>query len=364
MWRFGVFAFALIFALEILPARAQTPNSQVPLKIATVTRAPFSMMSNGEDVGFSIELWEYLAEQVGLRYDFVRFDTFPEMLAAVENGEADAAIANISITLEREQKMDFTLPFFETGVQILLTSDDSSIWKTVRSIFSPFLLLALLGGFVALLGMGMLMWFFERKRHMMFGGTAKEAAFSAFWWALLLIIAGEYVDKKPRTPMGRLFGVLMVIASLFVVSIFVANITAAVTVNALNDNVNSLDDLESMRVGTTQGSTTSAYLNLRGVAHTEFGSLDEMFDAAFAADEQRLDAVVFDGPILAYYLRTQAPPDARLIDRTFKREDYGIALTQDSPLREPLNRALLRARENNVLDELTGKWFGAAYARD
>jgi polar amino acid transport system substrate-binding protein len=362
MWRRGVIALALFLAVQISPASAQEQNDI--LKIATVTRAPFSMIQGNADVGFSIDLWEYLAKQVDLDYALVRYDTFPEMLGAVESGEADAAIANISITLERERKMDFTLPFFEAGVQILLTSDDSSVLRTLRSIFSPVLLFALIGGFIALLGMGMLMWFFERKRHVMFGSTVKEAAFSAFWWALLLIIAGEYVDKKPRTPMGRLFGVLMVIASLFVVSIFVANITAAVTVNALNDNVHSLEDLEGMRIGTTEGSTTSAYLDLRGIAHRNYSSLDDLLEAAFDDKTEALDAVVFDGPILAYFMRTEAPAQARLIDRTFKREDYGIALTQDSPLREPLNRALLRASENGVLDELNVKWFGAAYSNN
>ena len=362
MWRRGVTVLALFLAVQISPAFAQDRNDV--LNIATVTRAPFSMMDGNADVGFSIDLWKYLATQIGLDYALVRYGTFPEMLSAVENGDADAAIANISITLDREQRMDFTLPFFEAGVKILLTSDDNSFWRTIKSIFSPFLFFALIGGFVALLGMGMLMWFFERKRQVIFGGTAKEAAFSAFWWALLLIIAGEYVDKKPRTPMGRLFGVLMVIASLFVVSIFVANITAAITVNALNDNVRDLDDLKGMRVGTTEGSTTSAYLDLRGITHRNFSSLDDLLDAAFDDKTDALDAVVFDGPILAYFMRTQSPDNARLIDRTFKREDYGIALTQDSPLREPLNRALLRASENGVLDELNVKWFGAAYSND
>ena len=365
MLRRGVIALTLILVLgiQIMPAQAQAPSESDVLKIATVTRAPFSMPDGDSDTGYSVELWRYLAAQTDLDYAFVRYDSFSEMLNAVETGDADAAIANISITLEREQKMDFTLPFFETGVQIMLTSDDTSVWRTVKSIFSPFLLLALLGGFVALLVMGMLMWFFERKKHDMFGGSAKEAAFPAFWWALLLLIAGEYVDKKPISPMGRLFGVLMVIASLFVVSIFVANITATVTVNALNDNINRLEDIDGLLVGTTEGSTTSAYLDQRGIAHRTFSSLDALMDAAFREDDA-LDAVVFDGPILAYFVRTQAPPAARLIDRTFKRENYGIALTQDSPLREPLNRALLRALENGVMDELNAKWFGAAYSNN
>ena len=40
------------------------------------------------------------------------------MLDAVERGEVDAAVAALTITSEREQRMDFTHPFLSTGLGI------------------------------------------------------------------------------------------------------------------------------------------------------------------------------------------------------------------------------------------------------
>ena len=71
-----------------------------------------------------------------------------------------------------------------------------------------------------------------------------------------------------------------------------------------------------------------------------------------------IDAVVFDGPILAWYLQSRSKESGRLVERVFKRENYGIALPTGSPLTEDINRALLALRENGTTDELQRKYFG------
>ena len=83
--------------------------------------------------------------------------------------------------------------------------------------------------------------------------------------------------------------------------------------------------------------------------------------ADFEADE--LDAVVFDGPILAYYVRTKSDGNAQLLERVYKPENYGMAFPTSSNLREDVDQAMLRLREDGTYNELLIKWFGAAYAR-
>lgn len=330
------------------------------LVVATVTRAPFSMVIDDTETGFSIALWDSLAADVGLDYRIQRYQTFGEMIDAVESGEADAAIANISITEEREMRLDFTQPIFDTGLQIMLRGDSNRTLTLIKSILTPGLFLAVAIFFVVTLSIGMVMWAFERRNnHPYFKGSAKEAAFPAFWWALNLIVSNGFEEDMPRSRMGRVFGTLMVICSLFLISILTANITAALTLNAISEDVSSISDLDGRKVGTTAGSTTSTYLDLRGIQHTEFETLEALLDAFTRG---RIEAVVFDGPILAYWLQNEGPDDARLIERFFRREGYGIAVPEGSGLREPLDRALLRARESGEYDQLKAEWFGAAYS--
>lgn len=324
------------------------------LTVATVTRPPFSLMEDGAETGFALDLWAALLREEGRTFEVRRMDSFRDMLDLVRNGEVDAAAANISITATREAEMDFTHPIYSGGLQIMIPygSTQPSIWSVI---LSRDLMLAVLAAFALLFGTGMLMWRFERDNHPYFEGSARQAAFPAFWWALNLVVNGGFEERMPRSPMGRAFGVLLVVSSLFIVSIFVAQITAALTVGAIQNSINAVSDLDGKRVGTISDSTAANYLediDLRYVGFQDFISVT----AAFEAGE--LDAVVFDAPILAYYINTTGSGIGQLTGRVFKPENYAIALPTGSPLGETLNRSLLRLREDGTYDVLHRKWFG------
>lgn len=322
------------------------------LEFVTVQRPPFSMGQANPD-GFSIELMRQLATEIGQEIQFETVASFSEMLSRVETGSVDGAIANISITAAREAVMDFTLPFYESGVQIMVAGGDRlPLWRQVltRDIFI-LMLVAIAGLCMA----GFLMWLFERRRQPYFERPAVEAIFPSFWWALNLVVNGGFEERQPRSLPGRILGVVMVFSSLFLVSVFVAKITAAITVTALTSTVTGLNDLDTRRVGSVTGSTASEFLDDRSVTHSAYDGFSEVL-AAFEADE--IDVVVFDGPLLHYYLMHNKDVDAYLVETVFRSEDYGIALPTGSDLREQLNQALLTLQENGQYTALVREWFG------
>jgi len=324
------------------------------LTVATVTRPPFSMIEDGKDTGFSVELWHAIATDLGLSYEFRRADQFGEMLEQTQANAADLAIANISITSAREEAMDFSHPIYASGLQIMVPTNGQSS-PLLKALFSAELLLAIAGAFALLLGGGMLMWWFERRSQPYFDKPAAKAVFPAFWWALNLVINGGFEERVPQSFFGRIFGTTLVLSSLFIVSVFVAYITAAMTVDAIQNSVNSVKDLYSKRVGTISGSTASAFLNDRDLSYRGY---DDFGDLTRAFEEGMLDAVVFDAPILAYYTNTQGQDSAALVGNVFLPENYGIALPVGSDLKEPINRALLKLRENGAYEQIRRKYFG------
>jgi len=140
----------------------------------------------------------------------------------------------------------------------------------------------------------------------------------------------------------------------------VVQITAALTISAIQSNIDSINDLEGRPVGTIDGSTSAAYIDQRGIGFRGYSDQQVML-ADFEADE--LDAVVFDGPILAYYVRTKSDGNAQLLERVYKPENYGMVFPTSSNLREDVDQAMLRLREDGTYNELLIKWFGAADAR-
>jgi len=348
-----MYRFLVVLSL-IVSFWAQSSAAQV-LTVSTVTRPPFSMVEDGKESGFSIELLQALAKALEWEYRINRVALFSEMLESVTDDTADLAIANISITSSREAIMDFSQPIFESGLQIMVPTDKLRTPSLWRALLSRDLLLAIGIALVMLIGGGMLMWAFERRAQPYFDRPAKNAWFPSFWWALNLVVNGGFEERVPQTPFGRLFGVLLVVSSLFVVSVFVAKITSVMTVEAITGSVNSVNDLYGQRVGTIDGSTAAGFLDRREIDFHGYGGLGPLL-ADFEAGS--VDAVVFDSPILTYYASHGGLEKASIKGAVFLRENYGIVFPTGSPLVEEVNQALLTLREDGTYDAIYRKWFG------
>ena len=95
-------------------------------QIATdITFKPFEFENeNGEMVGIDLDLLKAIAEDQGFTYE-LQVVGFNAAVMAMETGAADAVIAGMSITPEREELYDFSDPYFESGVgcAVLSTSE-------------------------------------------------------------------------------------------------------------------------------------------------------------------------------------------------------------------------------------------------
>ncbi|OIQ43895.1 MAG: glutamine ABC transporter substrate-binding protein [Roseobacter sp. MedPE-SW] len=323
--------------------------------VNTVTRPPFSMIENGRETGFSIELLREISNRLGWELNIHRKDTFSEMLADVRNTEVELAAANISITASREAEMDFSQPVFESGLQILVQAADVREPSLMNALLSWDLALAIGLAFLLLMVGGMFMWALERRAQPYFDRPLKEAWFPSFWWALNLVVNGGFEERVPRTAIGRVFGVMLVLSSLFIVSIFVAKITAVMTVEAISGSVTSVNDLYGKRTGTIEGSTAASFLQRRDIDYRGFENLDDLL-AAFEAGDIRV--VVFDAPVLNYYVQQGGSEYGRTVGPAFLREYYGFAFPQGSELTEQVNRSLLEMQEDGSYEALYHSWFG------
>ncbi len=92
---------------------------------------------------------------------------------------------------------------------------------------------------------------FERRRQPCFDHPARDALFPAFWWALNLVVTGGFEERQPRSPAGRILAVILVVSSLFLVSVLVARISAKMKVEAIQCPVTSINDLNGREVGTS-----------------------------------------------------------------------------------------------------------------
>lgn len=83
-----------------------------PLTVGTdPTYEPFEYIENGELTGFDIELMATIADRGNYALTWETY-SWNDLFPAVESASVDAAIAAITITDERQETMDFTVPYY------------------------------------------------------------------------------------------------------------------------------------------------------------------------------------------------------------------------------------------------------------
>lgn len=105
--------------------------SQAAETVSAVTDpsfVPFEMMDkdSGEMVGFDMDILREVADRAGFDINLRTMD-FNGIIPAVQTGNADLAIAGITITDEREKIVDFSDPYYDSGLRILVPAGDDSV---------------------------------------------------------------------------------------------------------------------------------------------------------------------------------------------------------------------------------------------
>jgi polar amino acid transport system substrate-binding protein len=322
-------------------AAAAQPSDDTPrLRVGTKEAPPFALKRpDGSWTGISVELWRAVATELGYTFELHEYD-LTDLLNHVADGSVDVGVAALTITPEREGRMDFTHPFHVSGLAAAVRADAGSGWLKVLSHFLSVDFLQIVLALAALLlVVGLLLWAFERRENQEhFGGSPAQGIGSSFWWSAVTMTTVGYGDKAPRTLGGRLVALVWMFAGLIVISSFTAAITAGLTVERLGDSIQVPEGLAEAQVGTVPGSTSAAYLDWRQIP---FAAFDSPHDALVALREGRLDAVVYDAPILRFAVRHRFGSTLEVLPTTFERQYYGFALPAGSPLREPINRVLL-----------------------
>jgi glutamine transport system substrate-binding protein len=114
---------ALALALPAGNAAAQAKELLVATDTAFV---PFEFKQDGKYTGFDIELWDAIAKQAGLKYSLRPMD-FNGIIPGLQTRNIDVALAGITIRDDRKKVIDFSDPYYESGLAILVGKDNNAI---------------------------------------------------------------------------------------------------------------------------------------------------------------------------------------------------------------------------------------------
>lgn len=87
---------------------------------------PFEFEEDGEYVGFDIDMINAIADEVGFEID-LEVTNFDGIIPGLQTGTFDIAIAGMTITEERRQAVDFTDPYYKSGLLVAVPVDNTTI---------------------------------------------------------------------------------------------------------------------------------------------------------------------------------------------------------------------------------------------
>jgi len=337
--------------LWVLPADSDT------LTVGTKVAPPFAMRDDsGSWTGISIDLWRAIADSLAIEYRLVETD-LDGMLEGVASGELDIAVAALTVTPERERAFDFSHPFHSSGLGIAVHSRSQDTWLAfIRRLLSPVFLRTVGTLALLLLVVALLVWAIERRANPeQFGGTPLRGIGSGFWWSAVTMTTVGYGDKAPVTALGRMLGLVWMFAAVITISTFTASISAALTVTHFETSVEGVADLPDVSVGTATASTSARYLQEEDIRYREFPTVQQAVEELAAG---RIDAVVYDAPILRYLLRQRNNNALVVLPEEIERQDYALGLPANSTLREAVNLELLKRVQSSTWERLLRRYLG------
>lgn len=362
--------FFLVALLGIGPAMAPSasaqpdpeaePSSPATITVAIHTLEPFVMETNsGELTGFSIDLWNDVAQRLGWNTNYLRTDNVGEQLRAVAEGRADVAVGAISMTAERERSYDFSQPTLDAGLQIMVPVHDTKpsvpgLGGYLDLLLSRTMLIWLTAAVVVSVVPAHIFWLIERRSAKpVVSRSYFPGIVQAFGWGI-----GSLVGKNSTSPTQSITQALAILwgfAGIVFVAFYSANLAATLTVAKLDSKISGPADLYEKSVATVENTTAATFLSSMGIAATETQTIEDCYQLL---REEGYDAIVFDAPVLRYYAAHRGEGVAVMAGPVFQDENHGFVFDIHSPLRKPINEALFTMREDGTFNLTKEKWFG------
>src|SRR4051794_39569151 len=140
---------------------AAATSTRLLLRAITGHAAPFVQLPGTPVSGYSIEVWQEVARRLGVD---TAWTVLPDLsdeaqIVTIAEGGADLAISALAITAAREARVDFSLPYVESGLQILATAKTvHPLAAMLSALLSPAIRDLLAAGTIILLALAHLLW--------------------------------------------------------------------------------------------------------------------------------------------------------------------------------------------------------------
>ncbi|XP_046977759.1 ionotropic receptor 25a [Vanessa cardui] len=401
-------------------------SAQLVYRIITVEQQPFIIRDDESPKGFKgycIDLIEEIRQIVKFDYEISlspdgNFGTMDEngnwngIIKELIEKRADIGLTSLSVMAERENVVDFTVPYYDlVGITILmkLPITPTSLFKFLTVLENDVWLSILAAYFFT----SFLMWIFDKWSPYSYQNNRekyrddeekREFTLKECLWFCMTSLTPQGGGEAPKNLSGRLLAATWWLFGFIIIASYTANLAAFLTVSRLDTPIESLDDLSKqykIQYAPLNGSSAMTYFERMANIEVKFYEIwKEMSLNDSLSDVERAKLAVWDYPVsdkyskmwqamkeaglpnsieeaiervrasksssegfawlgdatdVRYHVLTSC--DLQMVGDEFSRKPYAIAVQQGSPLKDQFNNAILQLLNKRKLEKLKENWW-------
>lgn len=356
---------------------------------------PNKQEGNDQYEGYAVDLIHELSRIVGFKYRFKEVDdgkygvseTLPNgterwngMIGEIISGKADLAIVDLTITSSREQAVDFTLPFMNTGISILFKKPTNKA-TTLFSFLSPFSSYVWAYVICAYSGVSLVLFIVGRLSPYEWTNPypcrQEESAemqnsfslLNSFWFTIGSLMQ-QGSDIAPKSMATRSMASTWYFFTLIMISSYTANLAAFLTVEKIVYPIESAKDLSDqteIKYGCVESGTTRTFFRDSQIeTYRKIYRFMEDHKTYVKSNEEGKERV--EQGNFAFFMEstsieyiTERNCNLTQIGSPLDSKNYGIATRKHANYRRPyrvlLSQAILQLQENGMLHVLKNRWW-------
>ncbi|XP_028807072.1 glutamate receptor 2.7-like [Neltuma alba] len=356
-----------------IPTNARKLRIGVPVKngypeFVDVSHDPIT--NTTKVTGFCIDVFKAMLEVLpyALPYEFIPFvkpngesaGSYNELISQVYFGKFDAVVGDVTIIANRSEYVDFTLPYTESGVTMVVPVKDKrkkNAWAFLKPLTWD-LWVTIACSFVFV---GFVVWVLEHRINGHFRGPPLHQIGTCLWFSFSTMVFAH--REKVVSNLSRFVVIIWVFVVLILVQSYTASLTALLTVEQLNPTVTDVNLLikKRMNVGYKKGSFMREILKEMGFLDYQlqtYKSTEECNELFARGSANGGIAAAFDEVpyVVKVFLQSYCSKYA-MVEPTFKTGGFGFVLPKGSPLVADISRAVLNVTQGDKMKVIENAWF-------
>ncbi|XP_074316527.1 LOW QUALITY PROTEIN: glutamate receptor 2.6-like [Silene latifolia] len=342
--------------------RVGVPGKAVFKQLVNVTLVKGTSDTPENVTGFCIDIFESVMKNLGYsgHYDYHPFENplYDDLVHQVYLQKYDIVVGDISIIANRTSWVDFTLPFTESGVTMVVPvkDDKKSAWVFLKPLTWE-LWVATLCTFVFI---AFAIWVLEHRINEEFRGPPLHQVGTSLFYSFSMMVFAQ--RENVLSNLSRCVVVVWVFVVLVLTQSYTASLTSMLIIHDLSQPVDGVDELQrsGANVSYQDGTFVRDLLIKKGFNQSKLISYNSSKNLHEFLSKGEIKFVFDEIPYMRLFIALH-PSKYLMMQPLYKTDGFGFAFPKGSHLAPMVSAEILNVIEGDQMVEFEKKWGMQSY---